>query len=413
MTLIGIVFFILALLFYYKDIKWLLGLFCISVTFMAASFLILGEKGVPLYMVCEFFIILKTLPYIFNNNLKLKRYEFSLLFFIFISFVILFFSPKIFFDITVSLDPTQDNYNGGKPYVSISNYFQIFYIIFHFLALYGVRNYTKYNNSIDFSNIILNSSLVTLVYGFLFYFSKIKGFYSLFIPIFYNNPGQEQAAGSFDFLRYQAGFPEASYCGAYLGSLFWLAIYSKRYFLSLIIFLALVLTISGTGLTAFISGLIIFIIYKFKNIGNARNIFILWIVFTVFIVLDSYFNIFDLVYNFINNKNDSHSGDVRSSQVFLALSIIKDTYLMGVGINVTRGGGFLINLIACTGVLGLISFIYFLCKMIVGKSVEKEYVFFSALFVAIIVAVPDLSFPFLWASFIIFVASRKMNRSKF
>lgn len=364
---------------------------------MASSAINISDKGIPLYVIPEIFLIFRLAPYIFNN-LNLKLYELIFIFFILYSVLLLSFIPNIFSGMIVTLD-----YDLLK--FSFSNYIQILYLILNFLIIYGLRLYGNVNGrNFNFYYYLKIPTIVCLSFGYIFYFSKIYGFSGYISPYIFNNIGYSQAADAFDLLRFQAGFPEASYCGAFISAMFWLSFYNNRYIISVFLLIACIISVSATAILGLVFGLFIYFILKMESISKGL---IALFFFLILAVVFYAFGLFDILNNYFNDKSQSHSANVRSLQLDFALNLIRETNYFGVGLGVTRGGGFLVNMIASNGIIGAFIFFFFLINLLINFFSKHAFIYFFVLFVAMAVSIPDISYPILWVSIFALLVSKK------
>ncbi|HDG9791028.1 TPA: hypothetical protein ACS29Y_001202 [Raoultella planticola] len=322
------------------------------------------------------------------------------------STLILAVSPSVFSNLQVSIDPDDMARNGGRPNPSIISFAQIGYLIIHFICLSLIikcrRNdlWSYYN--FDFKKIVIISSWITCIFGFISYALRLIGVSKILIPIFYNNPGYAQLIDA--ALRFQAGFPEASFCGAFLGAAFWVAIYHRRILLSCLLIAAMILSVSGSALISFFAGFCLYFFYYGRKKLLITLIILFLIVFCLYI-----FGVLEYLIAFILDKGNSHSGDVRYSQAVLALDIFYNTYGFGIGVGITRGGGGFLNLLATTGFVGTLLFILFVTNILRKESFDKV-IYIVSLLSAMIFTIPDVSYPVLWGGLFLIAATANKNK---
>lgn len=389
-----------------KNRLLLLTVFVCSANFFAASFINIGGKGIPLYLVGEILLIIALFSKFSGRISIISKSEAYLFLFITWSTLILAVSPSVFSNLQVSIDPDDMARNGGRPNPSIISFAQIGYLIIHFICLSLIikcrRNdlWSYYN--FDFKKIVIISSWITCIFGFISYALRLIGVSKILIPIFYNNPGYAQLIDA--ALRFQAGFPEASFCGAFLGAAFWVAIYHRRILLSCLLIAAMILSVSGSALISFFAGFCLYFFYYGRKKLLITLIILFLIVFCLYI-----FGVLEYLIAFILDKGNSHSGDVRYSQAVLALDIFYNTYGFGIGVGITRGGGGFLNLLATTGFVGTLLFILFVTNILRKESFDKV-IYIVSLLSAMIFTIPDVSYPVLWGGLFLIAATANKNK---
>lgn len=408
MEISGLMYLSLCACFMLRNRLLLLTVFVCSANFFAASFINIGGKGIPLYLVGEVLLIIVLLSKFRGRLSIISKSEIFLFLFIVWSTLVLALSPSVFSNLQVSIDPDDMARNGGRPNPSIISFAQIGYLIIHFICLSLIIKCRKnglwqYYN-FEFKNIIITLSWITCIFGFISYGLRLIGASKILIPIFYNNPGYAQLIDA--ALRFQAGFPEASFCGAFLGAAFWVAIYHKRILLSALLIAAMILSVSGSALISFFAGFCLYFFYY----GRKKLIITLVILFLIIFCL--YLSgVLDYIMTFISDKGNSHSGDVRYSQAVLALDIFYNTYGLGIGVGITRGGGGFLNLLATTGVVGTLLFISFVTNILKKESFDKV-IYIISLLSAMIFTIPDVSYPVLWGGLFVIAATASAKTNK-
>ncbi|HBS7043445.1 TPA: hypothetical protein ACWW98_002246 [Klebsiella pneumoniae] len=401
MEISGLIYLMLSGILFLKNRMYIFFLFICSANFFASSFINFSGKGIPLYIIGEIFLILVLLSKWKGNFSLISTAEVYFLFFIIWSTMVLVVSPGLFPNLQVSIDPDDLVMNGGRPNPSIFNFAQVVYLLIHYICFSLIIRCKKNNYGVryelSFEKIIILLSWITCSFGFISYASRVFGVSDVLIPLFYNNPGYAQLIDA--ALRFQAGFPEASFCGAFLGAAFWVAFFHKRILLACVIVIAMLLSVSGSALISFFTG---FCLYTFYY-GRKKLIITLIVIVFLYIFLDL-LGVLDYALAFIQDKGNSHSGDVRYSQAILALNIVKETYGLGIGMGITRGGGGLLNLMATTGIIGSLIFICFLVATLKKQRFDKV-LYILSLLAAMVFTIPDISYPVLWAGIFLVAAT--------
>jgi hypothetical protein len=280
---------------------------------------------------------------------------------------------------------------------------QISYIILFFLSIYSIyRNRAKFSNEFV-EKIFITSIIAVCLIGFWEFTSKTTGTDTFPYSFFYNNLRYSQlymSGSSLHVMRLNSTFTEASCCGGFLAASFW-AIMSmdklKYKWLSILIGLALILNLSGTGIVSFIAGIPIFL--YFKNKWK----YLLWMTVTGLILA---FIIYEMDYaeyiiNMVINKQDSTSGYQRGAAAWYSWEVFLKTWGIGVGLGGLRGGSFLLSMLASLGIIGTILFgriYYYLFKHSEDQS-QWLSVYALVLLVAQTTSLPDFANSSMWIYF--------------
>lgn len=400
MNLIGILWLIFCMYAALKGKRHLITALVLSAAFQATSFVNIGDKGISLFLVTEVVIIARYLPCVLTRYMSTS--SMWLIYFFVYSSVISMVSPLLFSDVKIVNDANSALDGGGYAILGVSTFVYIAFLLLNILTVLSLSKSNHYISSNEVTNIIINCAVFVSIFGFIEMYMKITGTYGILSDYIFNNAGYKQAlfADASGRFRLQGGFSEPSYCGAFLSACFWMA-YSRNKMVCLsIIALALALNFSGTGVVGFAMGLMLNIIRILRNKRKAIPFIALGFVFVVLMSITGLAQIIiQYLTGYITDKAGSDSGDVRLTEVVIIIQSIMSTFGIGIGLGVTRGGGFILNLIASTGVFGVIAFTMFVLSALRGKGKsEKNYIYI--LFASMAVAIPDLSYPVMWASII-------------
>lgn len=110
------------------------------------------------------------------------------------------------------------------------------------------------------------------------------------------------------------------------------------------------------------------------------------------------------------DKSSTQSFYIRTASDLACLRYFYQTHGLGVGLGSVRGSSLLPTLIATTGV-GVLFFFWFIVKLLRQASPPLRWVFIGGL-LAMIIAVPDLSLPTLWANVLLLMPSAKLSAPK-
>jgi len=417
MTTFGIIWLLISIVAIAAGKKYAVMAIFVSATFQATSFANFSDKGISLFLVTELLVLFRYSGSIFNRlstGLVRKISLLMVVFFIY-SALISIISPGIFYDTIVINNDNSAIDGGARVSISVQSFIYLAVILLNILTAIAVMSDGKNISNNDAINIAINSAIIVSVFGFLEMAMKLTGTYDVLRELVFNNAGYKQAlfADANGNFRLQGGFSEPSYCGAFLGASFWLSIFNRKYISSAIIGIALLLNFSGTGFIAFVSGGILFYAYNIKSKKILLStIVISMAIFVIAMASDAFDAISGMVSGFVTGKVDSDSGSVRFAEAKIMIESIVSTYGLGIGLGITRGGGFALNLIASTGVFGF-CMISWCVLNILKRSPAYWKIFFYTLMSAMIVSIPDLSFPILWASIILFLSSFYISDNRF
>lgn len=401
-TSFGLVFLLICFICFFKPVKYLLYIVIISCVFQAAAVLNLYGKGIPPCVLAEFLFIIKVLwkdswRIVFRSSL-LK----ILLVFVLYSATVSLIMPFVFNGIKVIVpgETTDSDLAMGEIMghlkFSIRNVIQVIYLIVNSLTIYCIsRVYHEITEAQTFG-IFFNAIKIVLLIGFWEFIAKVSGTYYFPDTFFYSNIGYVQywLQGA----RMNSTFTEPSYAGAFLSAALCGIIYlGKKRGLLILVAIAFLLNLSGTGLASFL----LVIVCSFFFYPRRMYKYILWGV--LLYLLAHLINYDNLVLEMLMSKGESSSGLARTGAVRYTLSLIANTYFMGVGLGSHRCFSFLTGLIAAIGISGLLLFLYFVWKLVrpvLYSNSQREgrsiVVFAGSLFVAQCLAIPDFSFPIMW-----------------
>ncbi|EMX8597898.1 hypothetical protein AAH223_004692 [Enterobacter hormaechei] len=400
MTLIGFLWLIFCLYAAFKGKNHLITALVLSAAFQATSFVNIGDKGISLFLVTEVVIIARYLPYVLTR--RTNTTSMWLVYFFVYSSAISLVSPLLFSDVKIVNDANSALDGGGYATLGAPTFVYIAFLLLNILTVLALSKSSHGISSNEIIKILVNCAVVVSVFGFVEMYMKITGTYEVLSDYIFNNAGYKQAlfADASGRFRLQGGFSEPSYCGAFLSAAFWLAYSRKKFVFTTIIGIALALNFSGTGVVGFVAGLTLNI---FRILGNKRQAIVFVTIGILLIILTFVTGLAQIIIqhatDYIADKATSDSGNVRSTEMVIIMQSILSTFGIGIGLGVTRGGGFILNLIASTGIVGIITFIMFVLSALRGKGKsERNYIYI--LLASMSVAIPDLSYPVMWASLI-------------
>lgn len=409
MTLLGTILFFLFSIALFKPYKYIVGLLMITCIFQASAAILINGKGVQPYLIGAFFLILKSIQ--LNKKIILQilktRHLLPILFFIFYATISTLILPHIFEGITV-FDKNLDEsvISGGiKLKFGFGNLTQIGYLFVNCITLCCLWINRKRIQNKDLLLFFRLTVVIFIIIGFWEFISKSTNLITFPASLFYNNYGMEgelYAIPVEGVFRMNSTMTEASFCGSFLSASFW-AWYTSlssndkkrtKYF-TILILLAIMLNMSGTGVITFLFG---GILYIWDNRLKLNFLFILKCLILVCLIfgLISVSGYGDSLYNMVAGKQESSSGIVRTLAVINSWNLFCDSYGLGVGLGSNRGGNLPLDLLSQIGLIGTVLFYYIFLRSI--KQSGKGYIrtYLIVLMFSQCIAIPDFSFCCMW-----------------
>lgn len=410
MTVFGICFLLIAVVLSTKSTKYLFGFVIISCIFQSASIINIGGKGLPPYIIAELFLLLK-IVFSKKNICRTTSNSFLNSFFLFvvIALSVTLFMPYIFEGIKVTIpggktsDETLANMQMlDRLSFSSRNIIQMSFLLMNAITLYLFYKYREEIPERFLTHLYLWSVSIVLIIGFWGFLNKVTNF-PFPNDFFYSNIGYKQHAQTtteFGVYRLNSTFTEPSYAGGFLSASFWGIYYAyKKYrFICVLLLLAIFLNLSSTGIVTFVFGCFILACSSLKRMIKTIS-FILFLSFVIYYT--EYWEYFDLM---LFGKMDTLSGMARSNSTLMSLEILSKINYVGLGLGSHRDFSFLCNLAVSTGLIGCFVFIYsifllqkynYRCKTYNSLS-SFLYHWGILLWLALIIALPDLSYSVLW-----------------
>lgn len=380
-----------------KPVRYMYAIMLGASVFQAAPVFQIGDGPVPLFFMTEIFFIIRVLRSRMTLEYANTRVIRVFAIFVFYAMALTCIAPFLFSGMPV-ISGSIDDYDlvegivNGRLSFSFSNIIQITYITVFLVTAYCiVLSFRKISWTFTM-RVIHYIILFVVCFGILDLLLKGTSIGRLSDFIFHSWSNYVYSGAD----RLNSTFNEASYAGAFLSMAFWLLFFLGKIKSSLFVFIALVLNMSGTGLVAFLFGGIIFVVFRPKYIGE-----LFW--GSLLIVLCIYsLDLYDKIYDMLFNKSESISGLARGAAMLHSLSIIKDTYFIGVGLGSHRCMSFLTGLFASLGLIGGILFlrIFITLYRLLWSSGIKEFRAWSfsgvILMFACFLSIPDMSFPIIW-----------------
>ncbi|CAI2410656.1 hypothetical protein [Serratia proteamaculans] len=412
LTLFGIIWCSLALLFIFFPPKYLYVLMLTSCVFQAASVFSFGSLWITPFFFTQILFILKMSPYVLANGLSINISKVTFVFIILVIFSILITmtAPSLFSGTRVvsSAFSFEVNYaTNGKPLrFSMSNISQICLFIINVTTLLVVYRFAP--KIINFNQLYLSYYLSIIIFAF-FSFWWLVSKDSLPVDFLYSNGGYSITALAES--RLASTYSEPSSAGAFIASSLAPLLFVRRKFGVLVLGVGMIflLTLNRSStaiLTAATSFLLFFILRGTNSQRVLISLCLLVIVSSVIFIIFG-----DTLLSLYDDKMSSDSGMIRSWSNYLSLSALYDSYFLGLGLGSNRASSLLLTILTSVGVIGFVLFvvvIYFLMKPLLKNRNEPNSLFFLTLFLGFILgavfSVPDISSPSLWM-FLIYVAS--------
>ncbi|MGK0663324.1 hypothetical protein [Serratia marcescens] len=412
LTLFGIIWCSLALLFIFFPPKYLYVLMLTSCVFQAASVFSLGSLWITPFFFTQLLFILRMCPYVLASGLSLNVSKVTLLssLLLFFAVFITFTTPSLFSGVHV-VSPAfsfEVNYaTDGIPLrPTMSNVSQVLLFAINIVTLLIVHRFAP--KIIEFSQIYISYYLSVLIFAF-FSLWWIISRDSLPVDFLYSNGGYTITALSES--RLASTYSEPSSAGAFIASSLAPLLFARKkvgvLILGIGMLFLLTLNRSSTAVLTAVTSFILFFILRGTNSKKALlSISILVIVSAIVFILfgDTLFYLYD-------QKMSSDSGVIRSWSNFLSLTALFDSYFLGLGLGSNRASSLLLTILTNLGFIGFILFlvvIYYLINPLYKNRNEPDALFFLTLFLGFILgaffSVPDISSPSLWM-FLLYVAS--------
>jgi hypothetical protein len=404
-TFIGYIFLFVYIIGIFLPVKYLIAFVIFSCIFQSTAIInITGvEKGVMPYAVASIFLILKS---VLTRTLVLdiKHDSFVRLVTIFMLFSVTasIILPIIWDGIRIHNELRAALYAGLKGeqlHFSIRNTAQCCYAIVNLLAICCIhKNCSRIANAFIVKTFVF-AVVTVLIIGFWEFTAKTTQKISFPYLFIYNNVGYTQGYLQLaldGIMRLNSLFLEPSYCGAFLSASFWamISIDSKKAkALCLVIGLALILNLSGTGMMSFLAG---FILYSFVC---SRKILWFALLLIPLALIISEMGYAGYISEMLTTKTTSTSGKVRGEAASFAWDLFLHTKGLGIGLGSFRGSSFILDMLVGLGVIGVLLFyrIYsHLLKSLMADQHVWLFVFGIVLLIAQCLAIPDFAFSIMW-----------------
>ncbi|HTF71750.1 MAG TPA: hypothetical protein VK638_54695 [Edaphobacter sp.] len=422
-TIIGGIFFIFGLYYFFLKEEGLLGLLIIASVFQASSAVNIAERGIqPCYVIATFIIARAIVNYTLGVRLKkiMPKNNWLLLFGV-IAVVSAFILPVIFSGIPV-YDPKGGIDEGGtmRPPLrfGLNNVAQAGFLIWHIVTVYALlaikfsakKTYKAYIWAFYLIVIFVAAQSICQLVGIPFPDSLIR-----------NNPGYGMSDPRFmsNGLRSPGTFAEPSFAGAFL--VFYCVGFMAEYLEGKGSVARVLVSIVANGIVAssgslfalFLCVLALFVRYFpyripwYINIRRTKKLALISFVVVAPMVLGLLVSSASrrILIEYTVAKGDSSSFFNRTAADLYALQLLPRTGWIGVGLGSNRGSSLITTLLSNVGIVGVLAF----CMFYFGVffKLPREYAWYRwasfALFLNMCIDVPDVTFPMFWISIMLAV----------
>lgn len=408
MTLFGVIFLGILVILLFQPYRYIVGTLVIVCPFMVTSVASFGDKYIQPYLLCEVFVVIKSVIVILgDSNFQIRNckplYIYLLLFVLYCIFVTII-GPNLFDGMEVVGKNLDDSYINGymKLHFSIDNVTQLGYLILNISTLLCILLLRKNIGLLFIRKTFVFSILVTIALGYWEFIAKITGLVSFPMDFLMEGKGSSLYIATVNgYFRMSALCTESSTFGAFIASAFWaIAIMDKRWFhyiLLIAIIGALVLSMSGTGFVTFGFGLLLLLYQKGVSL---KYLCCLAILCLSFYIATEYIEIFGSIYKLLAEKSESQSGQVRYNVSLMSIMIFLKSVGFGIGLGSTRSSSFILDILAQIGLVGTFLLAYIYKFLIIDLKTKRQtlWIFFYSfvLLFAQAIAEPDFSFSFFW-----------------
>ena len=393
MTFFGVLWSMVVLYcFTKKDIKYMLFITLLFMTFQCSNVLYLGGTGIGPGIITSLLFVLKVLLYE-RGKIHFFKKDTALVVLLLLLFSVVLFSSAA-------------NNILEQRFVLIMQFlgYILCFISIH-LVKYRLTNYEIYK--------MLRIIIIFIsIFGVIQFLTTIEilPLRSLLEPLVYNDSSTDVVFYKQNYSRVMSTFMEPSYyAGFVVGAFFYIlsnkSKWKENYWLLLLLLFEILMTKSSTAYGAFFIVGIVFI-------ALSKDINIKWkligVGFAIVSFLVVYFGFYEVLDTVIFSKDSSGSFTTRTRWNNGAIRAFKGSKLYGVGYKNSRGSSIIYSLLAQLGVLGLSAYALFNLKICVPlfnmfKKYEENKVYSNGLRFAVLVVVvcqiiacPDLDLCTYW-----------------
>lgn len=426
-SLFGVIWLALILISFTREFKYTIYLQIFSFVFQSAWVVVVGADLnasliTSVFLIVRYFMQSKSgrvrVPYWGKRGLAYTGY----------ALIVSVIAPLLFAGLTIT-HMTNAGYNFGiveyyNLSFSINNLTQPFSIILYTVDAIIIYNYCKkypiYFNELKtgFNIIFYFVATIGIIHVVFMYFHVPLGI----IRELFHNEYQMIGSTYFDYYNYignivrlMSTFYEPSYCGVYIaGCLFVFLMEKKRKAWKIV--LAILLGLLNMSSSFFATVLIFVICYclhrflKYKSVSSRNINLLITILLIAFVLFFAFPPLKEMVIEFTIGKFASGSYNLRTNLNGYAWDAFLSTYGIGVGVNSIETSSLAIALVAQTGIIGTILYIFFisgLFKKIKEMDQDKRTFITAMILCSIIggiVSCSALNFNVFWFSIMYFSA---------
>lgn len=399
MTPIGLFFILALLLSLFFSYKYTVLLLLISCVFQISS--VFKSTLIQPYLIAEAFIVFRSLLSIIKNGFLKGKISTSIFLFALWAIIISYVGPNLFDGFKVVNKNLDESYALGLDTLHFgkNNINQILYVILNFTALTSIYLNRGRLKAEDVQHYFVIVVSLAVILGYWEYSSKLLG-----VPFptdFFFNGGELYEIQVGDRFRMSSVCGEASFFGAFISSAFWALLFmgrsTYRRILLVLVLGCVILNLSGSGYTTFAAGALLYMILQKVSPKLYISFACLILLFLLFLLTT---DIGQFTLDFLQDKQSSGSTDVRSWSAMTNIGLFFDSYGLGIGLGSTRSSSFIVDLLTCTGIIGLLLFISIYKKLIwplrKNEISQFAFVYCTLLLICMSLSVPDLSFCLFW-----------------
>lgn len=395
MTLFGVVWLIVAAgCFIKKDIKYMLFITLLFMTFQCSNVIYLGGVGIGPGIITSLLFVIKVL---IHEGGKIRYYKKDRMLF-FLLFLLAF---------SVVFSSVLNGVFGQK----IAFIMQLLGYILCFLGIHFIK-YQLCNE--DIYKLIRTIIICISVFGIIQFFTTIEilPFRELLELLIYNDSNKDVYFNRLNYDRMLSTFMEPSYyAGFVVGAFYYLLSMKEKWkentWLLALLMIEIVMTKSSTAYGAFFIVGVIFIVFA-RNLNFKWKLIIIGIAIIGFVIF--YFGFYNILDAVIFSKDTTGSFSTRARMNKAALQVFESSKWCGVGYKNYRGSSIVYSLLAQLGVMGLAAYTLFnlkICASFINKfkksnsNINESHsngLRFAVLVVIIcqIIACPDLDLCTYW-----------------
>lgn len=393
MTLFGIAWLIvIAGCFIKKDIKYMLFITLLSMTFQCSNVIYLGGAGIGPGIITSLLFVIKVF---IHEGGRIRYYKKDKILFFLLLFMVF----------TVILSSVLNQVFGLK-------IIYILQLIGYVLCFFCIH-FVKYQLCSEDIYKILRAIIVFIsLLGVIQFFTTIEilPLRKLLELLIYNDPSTDVVFHKFNYDRMMSTFMEPSYyAGFVVGAFYYLLSMKEKWkenaWILALLMIEIILTKSSTAYGAFFVVGIIFIIFA-KNLNIKWKFIIIGIAIIGFLVV--YFGFYNLLDAVIFSKDSTGSFSTRTRMNNEAFRAFESSKWYGLGYKNYRGSSIVYSLLAQLGVMGLTAYALFNLKIFapllnrqknsnfdISLSNGLRFAVFSAV-ICQIIACPDLDLCTYW-----------------